>query len=142
MAVEVSAGNLNERGFVIGLVEHAACAGWLRAHRDPVLLADRGYDSERLRDELDARGVAHCISRRRHHTKADGPPAAAGTRRRRKPPPPDPLARYRWPVERTFSWLLAWRRIWVRWERRADMYEAFVQIAQIMVLQAIIRRSL
>lgn len=142
MAIETSAGNRNERGFVIGLVECIADAGWLTGHRQPVLLADRGYDSEKLRDQLEVRGLRHRISRRRHHTKADGPPSPKGTRRRRTPPPPDPDARCRWPVERTFSWLLSWRRLLIRWERRADLYRAFVHIAQIMVLQQALTRSL
>lgn len=142
LAVEISAGNLNERGFLIGLVERVADGGWLRHHRDPQLLADRGYDSQALRVELEVRAIRAVISPRRHHTKADGPVSPPGTRRRRKPRVADPTARLRWPVERTYAWLLAWRRVMVRFERRADMYRAVVQVAQIMVCTRILNNSL
>ena len=140
--MEVSAGNLNERGFLIGLVEAVADGGWLRAHRCPLLIADRGYDSQALREELQVRAVRPLISRRRHHTKADGPASPPGTSRRRKPRVADPNARLRWPVERTYAWLLAWRRVMVRFERRADMYLALVRVAQIMVCARILANSL
>ncbi len=32
-------------------------------------------------------------------------------------------------IERTISWLGAYRRLPIRWERQDDMYEAFVMIA-------------
>ncbi len=32
----------------------------------------------------------------------------------------------RWPVERSLSWLHQFRRLLVRFERRADMHEAFL----------------
>ncbi|MEU6395282.1 transposase, partial [Streptomyces sp. NPDC046939] len=31
-----------------------------------------------------------------------------------------------WVVERTFAWLHGFRRLRVRWERRADIHEAFL----------------
>jgi MFS family permease len=36
------------------------------------------------------------------------------------------LGRYRWVVERTLSWLNHFRRLKVRYERRADMHHAFL----------------
>ncbi len=140
--MQISGGNLNERGFLIGLVEAVADRRLLVAHRLPVLIADRGYDSEALRDELRVRAIEPLISRRRHHTVADGPRSPTGTRRRRTPPVADPNARLRWPVERTFSWLLAWRRVLIRWDRRDDMYTALVRIAQIMICARILATSL
>ena len=86
------------------------------------LVADRGYDSEALRRWLPARGIKPCIPRRRN----------ARTRPGRKPD----LSGYRqrWVVERTFAWLGAFRRLVVRWERRAHIYLAFLLLASILIL--------
>jgi transposase len=68
-----------------------------------------GYDSEALRRRLRARGIKPCIPRRRN----------ARPRRGRKPD----LSGYRqrWVVERTFAWLGGFRRLVVRWKRRAHI---------------------
>ena len=39
------------------------------------------------------------------------------------------LGRHRWKVERSLAWLLANRRLTVRYERRADLLTAFLQLA-------------
>ena len=39
------------------------------------------------------------------------------------------LSRYRRVVERTFAWLHQFRRLLVRYERRADIHEAFLALA-------------
>jgi transposase len=39
------------------------------------------------------------------------------------------LGRHRWTVERSLAWLLANRRLTVRYERRADMLTAFLHLA-------------
>jgi transposase len=39
----------------------------------------------------------------------------------------------RWVVERTISWLHQYRRLRVRYERRADIHEAFLQIAGCLI---------
>ncbi len=77
--------------------------------RPKELVADRGYDSEALRRRLRARGIKPCIPRRRN----------ARPRRGRKPD----LSGYRqrWVVERTFAWLGGFRRLVVRWKRRAHI---------------------
>jgi transposase len=38
------------------------------------------------------------------------------------------LGRHRWVVERTLAWLSQFRRLTVRYERRADIHEAFLQL--------------
>ena len=38
------------------------------------------------------------------------------------------LGRYRWVVERTLSWLNRFRRLKVRYERRADIHQAFLSL--------------
>jgi transposase len=39
------------------------------------------------------------------------------------------LGHERWVVERTLSWLHQYRRLRTRYERRADMHEAFLSLA-------------
>jgi transposase len=39
------------------------------------------------------------------------------------------LGRHRWKVERSLAWLLANRRLTVRYERRADILQAFLHLA-------------
>jgi transposase len=39
------------------------------------------------------------------------------------------LGVYQWVVERTFAWLHGFRRLRVRWERRAGIHEAFLELA-------------
>jgi len=41
--------------------------------------------------------------------------------------------RKRWKVERTFAWLLSYRRIVVRWERHVGVYRGFVLIAMALI---------
>jgi len=39
------------------------------------------------------------------------------------------LGRHRWKVERTFAWLHRYRRLLIRWERRAVVHLGFLQLA-------------
>jgi Transposase DDE domain len=96
------------------------------------LWADRGYASAALEQALHEREIEPRISkpRRAGDPIPDGTPVRAVWRgRRRRLKTPDPHARHRWPVERTNSWLRAWRRVDVRWERRPELWLAVIQIA-------------
>jgi transposase len=82
-----------------------------RPRRKPdSLFADRGYDHDVYRDQVRARGIVSAIARR-------GTLHGTG------------LGTYRWVVERTFAWLHGFRRLRIRWERRADIHEAFLKLA-------------
>ncbi|MFM9672477.1 IS5 family transposase [Streptomyces galilaeus] len=78
--------------------------------RAVTLYADRGYDHDCYRKQVRARGVVPAIARR-------GTEHGSG------------LGVYRWVVERTFAWLHGFRRLRVRWERRADIHQAFLTLA-------------
>jgi len=43
------------------------------------------------------------------------------------------LGRLRWVVERTIAWLHQFRRLRVRYERRADIHQAFVTLGCILI---------
>ncbi len=87
------------------------------------MIADRGYDSDPLRERLAARGIQLIVPHRSN---------------RRKPPTQDgrSLRRYkrRWIVERTFAWLGNYRRLAVRYDRSLTIYQAFFHIACFMIV--------
>ena len=49
------------------------------------------------------------------------------------------LGRHRWVVERTLAWLNRFRRLTIRYERRADIHEAFLQLGCILICWNFIR---
>ena len=131
--MRLSAGNENERRHLLPLLDALA----QRGIRPGELLADRGYDSAALEDELRERGITPRISKRRK----PGQPIPAGTPTRevwrgkkRRLRTPDPQARHRWPVERTNAWLRNRARVATRRDRRPETYEAFLQLATILIL--------
>jgi transposase len=78
--------------------------------RPAKLHADKAYDAAEKRRALRARGITPRIARRGVESS-------------------DRLGRYRWVVERTFSWLLGFRRLGVRYERRADILRGLLDLA-------------
>jgi transposase len=51
------------------------------------------------------------------------------------------LGRYRWVVERTLSWLNRFRRLKVRYERHADIHEAFETLACALICYRAVARD-
>jgi len=98
---------------VDGIPPVRGCAG--RPVRKPGLVqGDRGYDSQPHRDQLAIRGISSQLAKRGR---------AHGSR----------LGRTRWVVERTLAWLHRFRRLNVRYERRACVHEAFLTLGCILV---------
>ncbi|MTH79163.1 IS5 family transposase [Paracoccus aestuariivivens] len=75
-------------------------------HRPGRLHADKGYGYPRCRRACTIHGIKHRIARKGVESSAH-------------------LGMHRWVVERTFSWLSKFRRLAVRYERRADIHLAF-----------------
>lgn len=87
------------------------------------LCPDRGFDYEECREAARARGYEPHIP---------ATPSAATP----LPAPGDP-ARHpprRWVVEVAHSWLNRFRRLLVRWERQAQHYLGFVQLAACLII--------
>lgn len=89
--------------------------------RPEKLHADKGYDYPRCRRALTARRIKVRIARRGVESS-------------------ERLGRHRWVVERTLAWLSQMRRLRVRYERRDDIHEAFVQLGCALITWKAVRR--
>ena len=93
-----------------------------RPRRRPAsVYADRGYDHDKYRKQLHAKGISTRIARR-------GVPHGSG------------LGAVRWVVERTIGWYHGMRRLRIRWERRDDVHEAFLGLATCIITHRYVSR--
>ena len=81
------------------------------------------------------KGYAHCRCRRECLERGIDPRIA-----RRGIEGGERLGRYRWIVERTLAWLARFRRLTIRYERRADLHLALTTLACALVCFNQIRR--
>jgi transposase len=113
LAITLTGGHRNDVTQLLPLVDGvppiAGKVGRPRQRPDR-LLADRGYDHDKYRRELWARGIRPMIARR-----GDDNGSGLGTQR--------------WVVERSFTWLHQFRRLRIRWERDPDQHLAFMHLA-------------
>ncbi len=119
LAITLTGGHRNDVTQLLPLVDGvgpvAGKVGRPRQRAERVL-ADRGYDHDKYRRLLWARGVKPVIARR-------GADHGSG------------LGRDRWVVERTFAWLHNFRRLRTRYERRAELHSAFMLLGCAVVCQ-------
>ena len=118
LAVHVTAGQRSESS------QFEATCALVRARRRPQrLIADRGYDVQRIRAWLRMRGIRAVIPERK---------LAAGQRRRRRGRPPvlemDQYRR-RNAVERLVGWLKEHRSLATRYDKLASSFLAMVKLA-------------
>jgi transposase len=85
------------------------------------LHAGKGYDLPRCRANLRRYGVGCRIARRGVESS-------------------ERLGRFRWVVERTLAWLNRFRRLTVRYERRADLHRALVVLGCALIRWAAVGR--
>ena len=50
------------------------------------------------------------------------------------------LGRHRWVVERTLAWLNRFRRLTIRYERRADIHQAFLSLSYSLICWQVLNR--
>ena len=86
------------------------------------LIADRAYDSDKLRTNLLAKGWDLVCPHRRGRVR---PQTQDGRKLRRY--------RRRWKIERTISWISSFRRLMVRHEYYSFLYQGFIHLACIMI---------
>ena len=125
LGVTLSGANRNDSMMLAATLDavpgvRAKHRGWPRLRPDK-LHADKGYDHRRCRRECRARGIKPRIARR-------------GIESSQK------LGRHRWVVERTFAWLNQFRRLAVRYERRADLHLALTTLACAIICLRQVRR--
>jgi len=89
------------------------------------VIADKGHDSDSLRDDLEEAGFQPIIPHRKNRVR---PSRNDGRRLRRY--------RHRWVIERTNAWLHCYRGLATRWAHYTFMYVGLVYLAFIqMALQ-------
>ena len=123
--MRLTAANVNDITPLIPLVDSIPPVSGQRGRprqRPDELFGDRGYDSQRHREQLRERGICPRLARR-------GEPHGSG------------LGQYRWVVERSLSWLHQFRRLRVRYERTAAIHEAFLWIGCALITWDAVQRS-
>jgi transposase len=116
LAVRLSAANAHDTTQLLPLIDAIpAIIGPRGKPRRPrtrpaKLHGDKAYDSSPLRRALRARGITPRLARRGIESS-------------------ERLGRHRWVVERTLAWLLGYRRLGVRYERRADLLQGLLHLA-------------
>jgi transposase len=128
LAVGLSAANTHDSVLLEAMVDSVAPVKGPRGRpgrprrRPAKLHLDKGYDYPRCRRALRRRGIIPRIARR----------GIESSQR---------LGRHRFVVERSLAWLVGYRRLQVRYERRADILTAFLQLAcALMCLQQLNHR--
>ena len=117
LALLLSAANVHDSLMLEPLLDAVPpirqCTG--RPRKRPAKLhADKGYDYDRCRRACRGRGIVPRIARRGIDSS-------------------ERLGRHRWVVERTLAWFGRFRRLAVRYERRADILEAFHHLAAAVI---------
>lgn len=125
LAVKLTAANVHDSrvfGDLLDMIPpiHTGRRGRPR-FRPEKLHADKAYDFRRCRAECTERGITHRIARRGIESK-------------------ERLGRHRWVVERTHAWYNKMRRLVIRYERRADIHEAFLNIGSLLICWRFIQR--
>ena len=113
LAVAISAANTNDNQALKPLVRAVPA---IRSRRGPrrrkpaKLHADKAYDSAETRSWLRKRGITPRIARKGIESK-------------------ERLGRVRWVIERTMAWFTGYRRLTIRYERKASHFAAFLTLA-------------
>jgi transposase len=126
LAFSVTGGNRNDITQLIPLLDAVPPVAGLpgRPRRRPErVLADRAYDHDKYRRQVRERGIKPQIARRQTEHGSG-------------------LGRVRWVVERTFAWLHHFKRLLVRYDRRADIDHAFLALGCCLVCLRRLERSL
>ena len=117
LSVAVSAANTNDAEALKPLVKAIPA---IRSRRGPrrrkpgKLHADKAYDNKDLRQWVRDQGIGVRIARK-------------GMESSQK------LGRHRWVIEQLIAWLFGYRRLTIRYERKADHFCAFLTLAAALV---------
>lgn len=121
LAVKLAAGNVADVDLAVATLKRIEVG---KKTRPGIVLADKGYDSTRLRRGLRKRRIKANIPERQY----------AHRRKRGRPPSYDPvLGKSRYTVERTNAWMKSFRRIHFRFDRTLPMFRSWIQLACIVI---------
>jgi IS5 family transposase len=126
LAATLSAANVHDSRMLEATVDAVPFIARPRGgpRKRPVKLhADKAYDSRVSRQRLRRRSIVPRIARR-------GIESA------------EHLGRYRWVVERSLAWLHRFRRLVIRYERRADIHRAFLSLGCALICWNYLQKGL
>jgi transposase len=126
LAIQLTGANRNDSTQALSLVDAIPLLQGERGHprhRPDCVMGDRGYDAEAIRRGLRDRGIIPFLAKR-NTDHGSG------------------LGRWRWVVERTFAWLNQFRRLRVRYEKRADIHEAFLYLGCALICWSVLQGRL
>jgi transposase len=112
LAIRLTGANRNDSQEALALVDAIPPLHGERGRprqRPDCVLGDRGYDPAALRRGLRTRHIVPLLAMRRTEHGSG-------------------LVRWRWVVERTFSWLNQFRHLRVPYDKRTDIHEAFLSL--------------
>jgi len=113
IGLAIGGANTHDQKLLVETLDSVPLPRPQRSSRRQHLCADKGYDCEALRQRLRRRGyVPHIRSRGEERSEK----RMRGKRARR------------WVVERVASWLNRYRRMLVRWEKKANNYQALLHL--------------
>jgi transposase len=117
LAVTVTGANVPDVNELLPLVDAVPPVAGKVGHpkqRPDEAYADRAYDSDPHRAQLEARGIDPKIARRRTEHGSG-------------------LGIYRWVVERTEAWLLSFRKLRIRTDREGKVHKGLVALAKVLI---------
>jgi IS5 family transposase len=121
LGLETAAADVSEQQLLLAALDDVPA----NVPPDTPVIADKGYDADALRDELEQETFVPIIPHRKNRVK---PSRNDGRRLRRY--------RQRWRIERTNAWLHCYRGVATRWAYYSFMYVGLVYLSFIhMALQ-------
>jgi len=124
LAVKLTGANRNDSQEALPLVDAIPPLQGARGRRrcrPDCVVGDRGYDASAIRCGLRTRGILPLLAKRR---------TAHGSG----------FGRWRWVIERTFAWLNQFRRLRLRYDKRADIHEAFLSLGCALICWQFLRK--
>ncbi len=126
LAIQLTAANVHDSRVFEDLIDAVLPVRQRRGRprsRPAKLHADKAYDVPRCRAVLRRRRIKARIARRGVDSS-------------------ERLGRHRWVVERTLAWFGRFRRLTTRYERHADIHQAFLSLAAALICWSYVRRWL
>lgn len=123
LSVFITPANTHDVTCALALIDQPIVLRPKTIYRVQHLCADKGYDSEPLRNQLLRRKIVPHIRKRTYASRPTPPPLESQLHPAR-----------RWVVERTLSWQNNFRSLRVRWAKKSTNWLALIYLANTFVL--------